>query len=57
TSPHQPGWKRLSEGGACLEAALTAGAVRVRDTKNRGLSMKPVPADSWAHFLHHILRS
>ncbi|MFD6620164.1 DUF397 domain-containing protein [Streptomyces albidoflavus] len=39
------------EGGQCVEVAAGAGAVRVRDTKDRGRAMLHVAPEAWAAFV------
>ena len=48
-------WRKASysgaNGGECVEVAGTAGAVMVRDTKNRDGETLSVPASAWQAFV------
>lgn len=48
------GWRTSSYSGTngnCVEVGGTAGAVLVRDTKDRDGAALSVPGDAWTHFL------
>lgn len=45
---------RSSNGGQCVEVAVTDAAVGVRDTKNRGQGHFTVDRGQWAAFLNHV---
>ncbi|MEU9240884.1 DUF397 domain-containing protein [Streptomyces sp. NPDC048385] len=40
-----------SDGGDCVEVAMTPGVVQVRDSKDTGRLSLRVPDTSWAEFL------
>ncbi|MFD8455172.1 DUF397 domain-containing protein [Streptomyces antimycoticus] len=56
----QRGWFKSSyssgEGGECVEVAVTAHAVLVRDSKDPARPALAVGRDGWARFVQHVGR-
>lgn len=44
-------------GGACVEVAVLAGCVGVRDSKDEGGPVLVVPSAAWASFVHRMSAS